>query len=576
MVKQFVILMIVFGLLVTACQPDLSGISPAFIAPSDPTDLPVYFPIPMEDASQKIQSAPSIAYWVMPGLPGDVWHTPEAGQGFLKAQEKIDNAMIIGLTEDIPPGYEVLAQSEWVYVLVAPFKTVRDQVSQMELMNLWQGTSGGSLLGVEKLVIHEGDFRALSTLLGSCDGQNCKNVDIIPDDYSHLAQWISPVNWGIVPFHQLQPDYKVIALDGISPLDKDFDSNEYPLVAQFVLASPALESDQMTSHQWEILSKAFQKSNQDASLMTNLVMTGVTALVRATAYRMEVNGVTYPGEAIEPWLAQADITHISNEVSFYEDCPEPDPYDASLNFCSQPEYSALFKYIGADVIELTGNHVNDANKIFGVDSFSATLDLYENMGLKYYGGGRDSSAARQPLILEHASNHLAFLGCNLAGPDFAWATAQKGGAANCEDFAWMIEEIACLSAQGILPVVSVQYYEDYTLFPNTKMQEDFRSLSEAGAVIVNGSQAHRPKGLEFWIGSLVHYGLGNLFFDQMNTVINDVAVPQTRWEIIQRHIFYDGRYLSTELLTAMLEDYAQPRPATYEERQMILTELFSF
>ena len=82
--------------------------------------------------------------------------------------------------------------------------------------------------------------------------------------------------------------------------------------------------------------------------------------------------------------------------------------------------------------------------------------------------------------------------------------------------------------------------------------------------------------MAFTNGSFIDYGLGNLFFDQMG-IIDDYGeqILQTRWEIIQRHTFYDGRHLSTELLTAMLEDYAQPRPMTDKERLVFLKELFS-
>jgi poly-gamma-glutamate synthesis protein (capsule biosynthesis protein) len=100
-------------------------------------------------------------------------------------------------------------------------------------------------------------------------------------------------------------------------------------------------------------------------------------------------------------------------------------------------------------------------------------------------------------------------------------------------------------------------------------------LAEAGAVIVNGSQAHRPKGMAYVSDAFVHYGLGNLFFDQMGYTINGENISQTRWEIIQRHTFYNNSHLSTELLTAMLEDYAQPRPMTAAERMRFLDELFS-
>ena len=63
--------------------------------------------------------------------------------------------------------------------------------------------------------------------------------------------------------------------------------------------------------------------------MTVVVMTGTTSLVRGTAYMMNLKGITYPGLDIQPWLSQADITHISNEVSFYGGCPPQAIADAA-------------------------------------------------------------------------------------------------------------------------------------------------------------------------------------------------------------------------------------------------------
>ena len=70
--------------------------------------------------------------------------------------------------------------------------------------------------------------------------------------------------------------------------------------------------------------------------------------------------------------------------------------------------------------------------------------------------------------------------------------------------------------------------------------------------------------------SLIHYGLGNLFFDQM-----DYPVVGTRREFLDRHVFYKGKHISTELMTAMLENYARPRPMTIDERQTFLQDIFT-
>ena len=73
----------------------------------------------------------------------------------------------------------------------------------------------------------------------------------------------------------------------------------------------------------------------------------------------------------------------------------------------------------------------------------------------------------------------------------------------------------------------------------------------------------------------IHYGLGNLFFDQMTYILpSGEVIDETRREFYDRHVFYDGRYLGVELLTGMLEDYSRPRPMTAAERDAFLSEYF--
>jgi poly-gamma-glutamate synthesis protein (capsule biosynthesis protein) len=106
------------------------------------------------------------------------------------------------------------------------------------------------------------------------------------------------------------------------------------------------------------------------------------------------------------------------------------------------------------------------------------------------------------------------------------------------------------------------------------MIEDFQSLVDAGAVVVNGSQAHTPKIMALYKDGFIHYGLGNLFFDQMEVYYGETYMPNTRDEFIDRLVFYDNQLVSVELLTAELEDYARPRPMTQAERDAFLSRIF--
>jgi poly-gamma-glutamate capsule biosynthesis protein CapA/YwtB (metallophosphatase superfamily) len=241
-----------------------------------------------------------------------------------------------------------------------------------------------------------------------------------------------------------------------------------------------------------------------------------------------------------------------------------------LIFCSSPERVELLEYISADIIELSGNHLLD----YGIPAMSLTLEMYEQRDWTFFAGGWDLTDARSPALVTHNGNRLAFLGCNPVGPPIAWATESKPGAAPCGDYQWMLDEIQGLRAEGYLPIITLQYFEDYTAYPSLKMQADFLKLADAGAVVVSGSQAHTPKNMVFSDRAFIHYGLGNLFFDQMEVFYNDRLMPGTREAFIDRLVFYDGQLVSVELLTTMLEDYARPRPMTPIEREALLSRIF--
>ena len=196
-----------------------------------------------------------------------------------------------------------------------------------------------------------------------------------------------------------------------------------------------------------------------------------------------------------------------------------------------------------------------------------TLDMYRARGWQYYGGGANLTEGRNALLIENNSNRIAFIGCNEKGGSFAQASETEPGAVAC-DMDWMAGEISRLKGEGYLVIATFQHHEYYTYAAQPDQQRDFRQMAEAGAVIVSGSQAHQPQGMEFMNGAFIHYGLGNLFFDQYS------LCPACRQGLIDRHIFYDGRYLSTELLPIQFVDYARSRPMTREEANELFQVLF--
>jgi hypothetical protein len=438
--------------------------------------------------------------------------------------------------------------AEWVYVAAAPFATVTDTISLDDVRAGWN--SAVPTLGQFYV---DGEINAL---LGWFWQQSHGSVRSIDRDLLIDTLWQERPAWTILPFHRLEPQLKVLRLEGVSPLDADFEPSEYLLTSYVEILGEPAAVDQFLAHY------NGPTTNRDPNRLTFVAMTGPSGLDRAVGDRMERYGLTYPGEEIAPILAAADFAHMSNEVAFAPNCPDPEPV-GDTQFCAKDEYLELMTFMSIDINEMTGNHVND----WGEHNLQHTFDLYEQAGILTFGGGRDLEQARAPLLIEHHGNRLAFVGCNPVGPYYAWAREGYGGSAPCEDYTFIKNQIAELDSQGYLVIATLQYLEHYQYDATGTQQYHFRALAEAGATAVSGSQGHHAQGFDFYAGAFIHYGLGNLIFDQMQ-------YRGTRQSFIDWYVFYDGRLISVELITGLIEDYARPRLMTAEERAELLEAVF--
>jgi poly-gamma-glutamate synthesis protein (capsule biosynthesis protein) len=180
----------------------------------------------------------------------------------------------------------------------------------------------------------------------------------------------------------------------------------------------------------------------------------------------------------------------------------------------------------------------------------------------------------KPALFEVNGNKIAFIGCNKPDVDrFPTARDFRPGAAPC-DFDYLARKIAELKSQGYVVVSTFQWNESYDSRPSPQQVKDFRLMVDSGASIVSGSQAHYAQMMEFYGEAFIHYGLGNLFFDQMGD--QDWMPRGIRREFLDRYVIYDGKLISVELLTAMLEDYSRPRWMSEEERIGFLQEYFYY
>lgn len=479
-------------------------------------------------------------------------------------------AQLVSAEADIELTFDGVAGTQPVYerifTPVDRMSSILDSITLAELQGVWTGS--GETPDFTSIYVGQDEVGQLSLILG----QPSPNVKPVAGDGVEAAVWGDKMGLGIVPFDRLTIKLRAIKLDGQTPVDNRFNAGQWPLIARtYAVAKTDAGKDGLAK------ASLTTTSNREASKLTVLVMTGVTAIARNSAVAIEkADDYGFLARQVGPELAAADITIISNEIPFQPGCV-PNNTLNNLLLCSKPEYWENLALSGVDAIGLSGNHMND----FGYDNFRWTLNFYKEKNVPYYGGGLDDKSARQPMIIEQNGNRLGFVGANSWGPEWydnalgetisAWAGADHPGAARF-DLPQMQGDIAALKPQVQLVFGEVQHTEfnaagDYQTEPIPQQETDFRGMIDAGADVVTGVMAHAPQAVEIRDGKLILYGLGNLYFDQT------WSWP-TRTGLVARHTIYKGKLINTELLVTVIEKNFQLRWATPEERIQVLRSVF--
>lgn len=548
------VVIIIASLLISSC----ANSSPATASPTADLSTPTRTSIPatatpIPTATLAMPEPPYLT-WVDPSLPLHISMAVENAE-YLATTEDEGNAQIT-ISQD--PGLEA---GSWLFVAAAPFYSFAEEIQSADLSACW--TSGWTeAMPFRSILVSEDTLASISLLWGPPSQECVRSLD--PADLTQII-WLERDAIALLPFSQLEPAYKVLSVDGEDPLSKAFNRDEYPLILRFnYQVSPGY---QIALDQTQYI------TNFDPSKLTVIALTGVTALVRDTASIMEEQGVLYPAGDIQEILLNADITHISNEVPFAVDCPVPDASQVSLRFCSNDRYLELLEAVGTDIVELSGDHFGDR----GPEAMLHTIDLYLEQGWEIYGGGKTLSEGLAPAFLSHNGNQFAFIGCNGKGiAGYATATDDNPGAAQC-DFTWMVPEITRLTNEGYIVIATMQHEEVDSFGSIALQRNDFRKLADAGAAIVSGSQAHHPQAIEYTGSSFIHYGLGNLFFDQWFLAhYNPKQHINKDKAFIDLHYFYDGEHLGTRLIPLQFIDNARPRPMTSEESIPFLNEFYEY
>lgn len=333
---------------------------------------------------------------------------------------------------------------------------------------------------------------------------------------------------GFIPLETLTGSVRLLSFDGVYYLDS-FQAGA--VFRQAVFSNGSLSQLKLNTF-----------AGKDEVMKVN--MTGVTALTRLMIKKLaSVKDAAYFGQLIAPFLKQADVVHVSNEVSFNPSCSYSD-----ISFCAPPAMIDALKAIGVNLVELTGNHNNDQGNLNNTD----TIKLYQQLGWHTFGGGLNTIEAAKPYVADIKGTKVAFVGYNAAdGPNSGAIASASTAGGNSYSADRARQDIAAAKQVANFVIVDMQfaecqaYPEGFTEYPICdqpipNQANVFRGLIDMGADMVIGTQAHQPQTYELYKGKPIYYGLGNLYFEQ-------VQWPGTERGIILSHYFVGGKLLQTRL-----------------------------
>src|SRR3989338_9954757 len=224
----------------------------------------------------------------------------------------------------------------------------------------------------------------------------------------------------------------------------------------------------------------------------------------ATNY-LKQNGYTYPFEYTKNILHNADIAMANLEA------PLTNRTDAFMEkefvLKVSPDAVGEIKSAGFDVLTLANNHIMD----YGQGGLQDTMDILNKAGIKHTGAGKNSKAARTPVIVRIKNKKIAFLAYSLVFPEEYYATDDSSGTAHGV-FDSIKSDIKNINKLVDIIIISFHWGEEKMKYPKEYQVNLAHLAIDNGASLVIGHHPHVIQGIEKYKNGLIFYSLGNFIF----------------------------------------------------------------
>ena len=298
------------------------------------------------------------------------------------------------------------------------------------------------------------------------------------------------------------------------------------------------------------------------------------------AHMVQYGDFTRPFLRTAPLLRSFDITIANLEGNLSATLPQPS--DAhSFSFVSDPAMLDGMSLAGIDALTVANNHTVWNSEGWGLQAFLDTLDAMEGHGMPYFGGGRDISAARAPLVFELAGQRIAFLGIDGVTANYevepgtvngvldfdAGATADRPGT-NPFLMSQVLEDISAATAIADIVIPYFHYGAEYVSVVPDWAAAAARAAIDAGATMVVTNHPHVNQGMEVYAGRPIVYSPGNFILDQM-------WAAEVRSGYVLEIDFRGTRIVGLRIHGVEIEEFHQPRPMSAGEQATLLDRFWA-
>ena len=192
--------------------------------------------------------------------------------------------------------------------------------------------------------------------------------------------------------------------------------------------------------------------------------------------------------------------------------PAPDTFryhTSGTVFSADPKLIAGLKNAGIDWVSLANNHIGDA----GRKGILQTIANLKDYGIKSGGAGKDTTAARQPTILEANGTKVGIVAYDTIAPGYR-AGSSKAGSASFTANNVKADVKKARDAGAQIVIVFPHWGTEYDPTPFAGQKALAHAAIDAGADMVIGNHAHWAGAVEVYDGKPIWYALGNFIFDQ--------------------------------------------------------------